>query len=57
VRGALGAALHFGHLDIRAEGSVSLYSWTFRYDLADPDHAESGSDAIEQIGLSIGYVY
>jgi PEGA domain len=57
VRGALGAALHFGHFDIRAEGSVSLYSWTFRHDVADPDYAESGSDAIEQIGLSIGYVY
>jgi len=57
VRGALGAALHFGYLEIRAEGSVSLYSWSFRHDLADPDYAESGSDAIEQIGLSIGYVY
>ncbi|HEY6177444.1 MAG TPA: hypothetical protein VIX73_23465, partial [Kofleriaceae bacterium] len=57
VRGALGAAVHLGHFEVRAEGSVSLYSWTFRHDTTDPDYAESGTDAIEQIGLSIGFAY
>src|SRR5262249_48328738 len=56
-RAALGAALHLGHFDIRAEGSVSVYSWSFRHDTTDVDQAESGSDAIEQIGLTVGYVY
>jgi hypothetical protein len=57
VRGALGVALHLGHFEVRAEGNVSLYSWSFQHDNSDPDHAESGSDAIEQIGISLGYVY
>jgi hypothetical protein len=57
VRAALGAALHLGHVEVHAEGSVSLYTWSFRHDNMDPDQAESGSDAIEQIGLSVGYVY
>jgi len=57
VRAALGAVLHLGHFEVQAEGSVSLYTWSFRHDNMDPDQAESGSDAIEQIGLSVGYVY
>lgn len=57
VRAALGAALHLGHFEVRAEGNVSLYSWSFRHDTTDPDQAESGSDAIEQVGIAIGYVY
>ena len=56
-RGALGAVLHLGRFDVRAEGRITLYSWTFRPDSTDPDQADSGSDMIEQIGLSVGYTY
>lgn len=57
VRGALGAVLRLGHVELRAEASASLYSWTFRHNIGDPDYAESGSDAIEMLGASVGYVY
>lgn len=57
VQAALGAAVHLGHIEIRAEGRVTQYSWTFGADVTDPDQADSGSDAIEQIGLTVGYTY
>jgi len=54
---ALGTLLHLGHFEIRAEGSVTLYAWTFRPDSHAADEATSGSDVIEQIGLAVGYTY
>jgi hypothetical protein len=54
---ALGAAFHLGHFDIRADTSLSVYSWTFRARTTAADTADSGSDLIEKIGVAVGYVY
>lgn len=56
-RGELGAAVHLGRFEVRAGGSVTLYSWTFRPALTDADQADNGKDVIEQIGLAVGYAY
>jgi hypothetical protein len=57
VQGTVGAVLHLGRFEVRAEAGVVLYSWTFRYDAGDDDRADGGSDQIERIGLTLGYVY
>ncbi|HEX8109051.1 MAG TPA: hypothetical protein VF516_15065, partial [Kofleriaceae bacterium] len=57
VQGALGAVVHLGRFEVRAEASLLLYSWSFRYDNGDDDKADGGSDQIERIGLTVGYVY
>ncbi len=57
VQGALGAVVHLGRFEVRTEASLQLYSWTFRYDNSDADKADGGSDLIERIGLTVGYVY
>ncbi|HEX3477310.1 MAG TPA: PEGA domain-containing protein [Kofleriaceae bacterium] len=57
VQGALGAVIHLGHFEVRGEASLIEYGWSFRYDLTDDDKADGGSDVIERIGLSVGYVY
>lgn len=57
VQGALGAVVHLDRFEVRAEASLLLYSWTFRYDTNDSDKADGGSDRIERIGLTVGYVY
>lgn len=57
VQGALGAVVHLGRFEVRAEASVIHYSWAFRYDTTDADKADGGSDLIERIGLTLGYVY
>jgi hypothetical protein len=57
VQGALGAVVHLGRFELRAEASLIQYSWTFRYDAGDADQADGGSDLIERIGLTVGYVY
>jgi hypothetical protein len=55
--GELGAVLHLGRFELRAQGSMTLYSWTFRPDANAADEATSATDLIEQVGLSVGYVY
>jgi PEGA domain-containing protein len=57
VAGALGAVVHLGRFEVRAEAGLVLYSWTFRYDNSDADKADGGSDLIERIGFTVGYVY
>jgi len=57
VLGALGAVVHLGRFDVRAEASLIHYGWSFRYDLTDDDKADGGSDLIERIGLTLGYTY
>jgi hypothetical protein len=57
VQGALGAVVHLGRFEVRADASLINYSWSFRYDTNDDDKADGGSDLIERIGLSVGYVY
>jgi hypothetical protein len=58
VQGALGAVVHLGHFELRAEASLIEYSWTFRADTSmDTHQADGGTDVIERIGLTIGYVY
>ena len=46
-----------GRFEVRADASLIHYSWSFRYDTNDDDKADGGSDLIERIGLSVGYVY
>ena len=57
VQGALGAVVHLGRFEVRADASLINYGWSFRYDTTDDDKADGGSDLIERIGLSVGYVY
>jgi hypothetical protein len=56
VRGALGAAAHLGRFEVRFEGALTLYSWTFRRDTNDPTLATGGDDRIENLTLAVGYV-
>jgi hypothetical protein len=57
VHGALGAALHVGGFEVRVEGGLTLYSWTFRPDLADVAQADGGSDFIQNVTFAVGYAY
>ena len=57
VRGALGAAAHFGHVEVRLEGGVTRYSWTFKPDVNDATQASGGSDIIESVTFALGYAY
>jgi len=57
IRGALGAAVHLGHVEVRLEGGVTRYSWTFRPDLPDATQASGGSDIIESVTFALGYAY
>jgi len=56
VRGALGAAARLGPFEVRFEGAVTLYSWTFRRDTNDETHATGGDDVIENLTLAVGYI-
>jgi hypothetical protein len=56
VRGALGAAARLGHFEVRFEGALTLYSWTFRRDSGDPTQATGGDDVIQNLTLAIGYI-
>jgi len=56
VLAALGAVVHLGHFEVRGEASLAHYGWTFSPDMGDPQ-ADGGSDLIERLGLSLGYVY
>jgi hypothetical protein len=57
VRGALGAALHLGRFEVRLEGGLTLYSWTFRPDAMDPTRADGGRDFIQNVTFAVGYAY
>jgi len=57
IRGALGAAVHLGHVAVRLEGGLLRYSWTFRPDVPDPTQASGGSDIIESVTFALGYTY
>jgi hypothetical protein len=57
VRGALGAAVHLGHIEVRLEGGVTRYSWTFKPDVPDVTQASGGSDIIESVTFALGYAY
>jgi hypothetical protein len=58
VRAELGAVVHLGHgVDAVVAGVYSLYSWTFKPDVGDPRQATGGSDAVENVTVSVGYTY
>jgi hypothetical protein len=59
VRGSLGAVKRFGKLDVRVEGTLTLYSWTFRPDASDmtAPQATGGRDFIQNVMLAVGYSY
>lgn len=55
LRGTLGAALHFGSLQVRVEGGLTRYSWAFRPDAGDLTKADGGTDAIENVQFVLCY--
>jgi PEGA domain len=57
VRGALGVAVHLGHIEVRLEGDLTRYSWTFKPDVPPAPQASGGTDLIENATLAIGYAY
>jgi hypothetical protein len=57
VRGALGAAARLDSFELRLEGSLTLYTWTFRPDSTDATQADGGSDFIQNVTLAVGYIY
>ena len=56
VRGAVGGTARLGHFEVRLEGGITLYSWTFRRDVNDEAQATGGDDLIENLTLAVGYV-
>jgi hypothetical protein len=60
VRGSIGAVQRLGrHFDVRLEAALTLYTWTFQQDTADPaaPRADGGNDFIQHIALAVGYTY
>ncbi len=64
IRPAVGLAANFGGFVMRAEGSLTLYSWTLQSDpMRDKDStgkafdAPGGSDSIKQVTFQLGYAY
>jgi PEGA domain-containing protein len=56
-RGALGAAVHLGHIEVRLEGGLTRYSWTFKPDTTDATQAKGGTDFIQNLTVAVGYAY
>jgi len=58
VHGALGVAFKLGPADVRIEGAITRYSWTFHPDATmDAFTADGATDVIEHVQLTAGYVY
>jgi PEGA domain len=60
VRGSLGVTRRVAeHFELRLEAGLTLYSWTFRPDTADPmaPKADGGRDFIQNVTLALGYTY
>jgi hypothetical protein len=57
VRGGLGAALHLGRAQVRLEGDLTRYGWTFKANTTDTRQASGGTDTIEAVSLALGYAY
>lgn len=57
LRGTLGAAVHRGHVELRLEGGLTRYGWTFKPDVTDTTQASGGTDFIKNVTLAVGYAY
>jgi hypothetical protein len=57
IRAVAGLAASFGKLDARVQGSLTRYRWDFAFMPTAAYRAESATDSIEQVQLSIGYRY
>lgn len=55
LRGAVGLAARFGKLAARLEGSLTRYSWTFKYETDGAFQADGAIDSIKLVALSLGY--
>ena len=55
LRGTIGAALHLGRFEVRAEAGLSRYTWTFRPDTGDSAQADGGVDEVENVQLVVCY--
>jgi hypothetical protein len=56
VRGSVGTTARLGRFEVRLEGGLTLYSWTFRPDINDMTKAKGGDDVIENVTFALGYV-
>lgn len=58
LRGALGAVYKLGAIQLRAEGSVLHYSWTFGYDgVNDTAQADGATDSVKLLSFLVSYSY
>jgi hypothetical protein len=57
LRTAVGSALHLGRVEVRLEGALSAYFWSFTPDPLDTTQADGGTDLIENLTLAVGYSY
>ncbi len=55
IRGALGAAMRFGAVDVRLEGSLARYTWTFGP--GGMFEASGATDQITKLTAAIAYTY
>ncbi len=58
LRAALGVAMKLGAFDMRLEGALNRYSWTFKSnETTDEFRASGGTDSIKFISVVAGYAY
>jgi hypothetical protein len=58
ARVAAGAEAKFGAVNVRIEGALNYYSWTFKSnDTGDKWRASGGTDSIKFITAAVGYAY
>ncbi len=57
LHGALGAAIHVGAFQVRAEAALTMYTWTLKADTQPMFGATGATDIIEMLSLSLGYAY
>jgi hypothetical protein len=55
VRATAGAGYHAGSVEVRAEGSLTRYGWTFKPSVSDATQADGGTDLIELVQLVVCY--
>lgn len=58
LRAAVGVAMKLGAFDVRLEGALNRYSWTFKSnETTDEFRASGGTDSIKFISVVAGYAY
>ncbi|HEX2687305.1 MAG TPA: PEGA domain-containing protein [Kofleriaceae bacterium] len=57
LHGTLGAGVHLGPVEVRLEGGLTRYAWTFKPDTTDTHQADGGTDLIATATFALGYTY